>query len=316
MMESIRSGKVSPLSALLPALAIAFCAAAPTAEIRAAEPQLRSEMLVSTDWLQRRINDRRLIVIEVGRDRGVYESGHIPNARWLDVASILTERNGVPAELPPLSRLEEVFISLGIGERDRVVLYSRESLLAERAYFTLDFIGHGARVSLLDGGFTRWNRENRRLSTTAPAFTARDIHLRPQPCVYVRHSALKEILAHENPLTPYVRLLDARSPESYRGTAVDAAVPRPGRIPGAVNVYWRDYLAADGRSLLPPDQLRQLHDDAGLRPDRPVIVYCRTGMEASMSYFILRYLGFSQVILYDGSFSQWSQDLETPVMAP
>jgi thiosulfate/3-mercaptopyruvate sulfurtransferase len=315
-MESIRAGRVSPPAALLTALAIAFGAAAPAAEVQAAEPQLRPEMLVSTGWLQRRVNDRRLVAIEVGRDRSAYESGHIPNARWLDVASILIERNGVPAELPPLSRLEEIFISLGIGERDRIVLYSRDPLLAARAYFTLDFIGHGARVSLLDGGFTRWNSENRRLSTSASPIAARDIQLRPQPCHFVRHAALREILAHENPLFPSVRLLDARSPESYRGTAVDAAVPRPGHIPGAVNVYWRSYLAADGTTLLPSDQLRQLHDGAGIRSDRPVIVYCRTGMEASMSYFVLKYLGFPQVILYDGSYSQWSQDPEAPVTAP
>lgn len=39
------------------------------------------------------------------------------------------------------------------------------------------------------------------------------------------------------------------------------------------------------------------------------IVYCRTGMQASVTYFVLRYLGYD-VSLYDGSFLEWSNSGE------
>ena len=45
--------------------------------------------------------------------------------------------------------------------------------------------------------------------------------------------------------------------------------------------------------------------------DKNLITYCRSGMEASMTYFVLRYLGFDPS-LYDGSFVEWSNE-ETPV---
>jgi len=53
------------------------------------------------------------------------------------------------------------------------------------------------------------------------------------------------------------------------------------------------------------DHLAELEQAAGGK-DRPIVVYCRTGVEASMTYFVLRYLGFRPA-LYDGSFVDWNK---------
>ena len=37
-----------------------------------------------------------------------------------------------------------------------------------------------------------------------------------------------------------------------------------------------------------------------------MVVYCRTGVQASWDYFVARYLGY-QVKMYDGSFIDWSR---------
>jgi Hen1-like subunit of RNA repair complex len=51
--------------------------------------KVRSEMLVSTDWLAKHINDRDVFVIHVAADRKHYDDGHLPGARFLSSKEML-----------------------------------------------------------------------------------------------------------------------------------------------------------------------------------------------------------------------------------
>jgi thiosulfate/3-mercaptopyruvate sulfurtransferase len=68
----------------------------------------------------------------------------------------------------------------------------------------------------------------------------------------------------------------------------------------------------DDMTLLPEANLRKLYEASGVTPDRPVITYCNTGMQASQSYFTLKYLGYD-THMYDGSFSEWSNAKDAAV---
>ena len=59
-------------------------------------------------------------------------------------------------------------------------------------------------------------------------------------------------------------------------------------------------------------ELRALYEKAGVSSTSTNIVYCRTGMQASMTYFVLKFVG-RDAILYDGSFEEWSRHTELPV---
>ena len=66
----------------------------------------------------------------------------------------------------PSKSCKAFFERLGIGDEARIVLYGDNSgLSAARAYFTLDYLGHGARAALLDGGLEKWKTERRPIST-------------------------------------------------------------------------------------------------------------------------------------------------------
>jgi thiosulfate/3-mercaptopyruvate sulfurtransferase len=64
--------------------------------------------------------------------------------------------------------------------------------------------------------------------------------------------------------------------------------------------------------LKSPEQLREMYSQAGFTGESQVITYCRTGHSASMTYFVLKYLGYD-VRLYDGSFSEWQASAANPV---
>src|SRR5215510_9877759 len=73
---------------------------------RAARLKVRSEMLVSTDWLAKHINDRDVFVIHVAAERKPFDNRLTPGARFLSSKEILTTRNGVANELPAAADLQ------------------------------------------------------------------------------------------------------------------------------------------------------------------------------------------------------------------
>ena len=74
-----------------------------------------------------------------------------------------------------------------------------------------------------------------------------------------------------------------------------------------MNVPWDYNVTADSVPVFrDADTLRLLYGGCGVPLRASVIVYCRSGMQASVTYFVLRYLG-TDVRLYDGSYAEWSR---------
>src|SRR5258708_3416830 len=127
----------------------------------------RPEMLVSTGWLETNLANPKLVIPHVSGSRPAYEAGHIPGARFVAQSDLVVTRDGVPNELPATADLKRLLEAAGVSDDSRVILYSDSSVLpATRAYFTLDYLGHGDQAALLDGGLEKWRSEGRMLVPT------------------------------------------------------------------------------------------------------------------------------------------------------
>jgi thiosulfate/3-mercaptopyruvate sulfurtransferase len=271
---------------------------------------VRTDMLVSTDWLA--ANPAKAVVLEVGSQDG-YAAGHIPGARLLLTTELVVPRNGTPNELPAVDELEALFTRLGTGDRERIVLYSRDPILAARAWFTLDYLGHGRRASVLDGGLAKWTAEQRPVTADVPAFEPAPFHANVKPAAVSQFKAVKELVRFREVLGKDLVILDARAPEQFSGQEAGPDVYRAGHIPGAKNVPWGENLTAgEIARYLPERELRELYTKAGVTARSTNVLYCRTGMQAAVNYFALRYLGF-EVTLFDGSYVEWTRDGSTQI---
>ncbi len=270
-------------------------------------------MVVTTEWLAAHANDPGLSVLHVGADRQSYEAGHIPGAHFVALREIAVTREGTPNELPPAADLTRLFERLGIGDGGQIVLYGDEQgLLAARLFFTLDYLGHGNRTALLDGGLETWRAEGRAVSTQEPASSPHPFTPRLNPDVLVTLPIVRDVswLVIRRRDAPWV-LIDARPEAQFIGTEPGADVQRPGHIPGATSVFWQRALASPERPMLRSvAELRRLYADAA--PGRTIITYCRTGVQASFGYFVARYLGYPAK-MYDGSFVEWSKAADSEV---
>lgn len=275
-------------------------------------PKVRSELLVSTDWLAKNLSSKNVFVLHVTSNQKTFEAGHIPGARFVSTGDLLATREGVANELPPVEQLQKLFEATGIGDEGKIVLYGdNNGLAAARAFFTLDYLGHGDRAALLDGGLEKWKAEKREVQTQAAAPAAAKFTPRPRPSVLVKLSAMRDLSwVAANVADSSVGILDARPEEQYVG----AANTRTGHIPGAANLYWMKQLtSASDLTLKPASELQKMFTEAGLKPGQKVVTYCNTGMQASHAYFTLKYLGYD-VSMYDASFSEWSKAEGTAVV--
>ena len=107
-------------------------------------------------------------------------------------------------------------------------------------------------------------------------------------------------------------LVDARAGERYRGE-VEPLDPRPGHVPGAVNVsaatLYEDGPDADRRPA--PRAARTRPRTGVLDPETPVAAYCGSGVSAARDVLALAVLGVDAA-LFPGSWSAWSNDPRRP----
>ena len=248
----------------------------------AAAPAARQDMLVSTDWLSKHLTDANVVVLHVSANRNAYDAGHIHGARFVALPELAVTRNGVPNELPEVPALQKVFETAGVSDNTRVILYGDTSVLpATRAYFTLDYLGHGDRAALLDGGLEKWRSEGRMLTKDAPAVSAGSFTPRPKPEIVMQIDTVKDITAKGGqPGTPV--LLDVRPTADYSGE-------KGTHIPTARNLNWMDsQVSREDQTLKPEASLRSLFETAGVKEDRPVVTYFKPlqfTVEHAFDYF-------------------------------
>ena len=256
-----------------------------------------TDMLVSTDWLAQHSTDARVVILHVAPNRTIYDNGHIPGARFVALSDLAVTVNGVPNELAPVADLKKVLEAAGVSDDTRVILYSDASVLpATRAYFTFDYLGHGDHAALLDGGLDKWRSEGRMLAKDAPAPSQGHLTPHPKPELVVPMDAVKQMSA--KPSSSEV-LLDVRSADDYHGE-------KGSHIPGALNAFWMEnQLSRESQALKPEDALRKQLEAHGVEAGKRVVTYCNSGMQATQSYFTLKYLGYD-VRMYDGSMSEWN----------
>jgi thiosulfate/3-mercaptopyruvate sulfurtransferase len=271
-----------------------------------ADRRVRSEMLVSTDWLASHLRDKNLVVLCIVDDEQFYWRGHIPESRMIRLSELVRIRDGVPNQLPSVGQLRHVFEGAGLEDRSRIILYGeRSGVMAARAYFTLDYLGLADRSALLDGGVEKWRAEGRPEATVAPRVDRTKLKTDAHPEILVGMQQMAEYSRAE-PGSSAPVLIDARPREEYEGQRLSENVSKAGHIPDAIGVYWREMLIpGDIPQLLSPADLRKLFA-LPTQNHKEVVTYCRTGMQSSFDYFVLKYLGYKPR-MYGGSFYEWSR---------
>jgi thiosulfate/3-mercaptopyruvate sulfurtransferase len=300
---------IRKISFILPCLTLLIACG-----LSAASP--RDGLVVSTAWLSKHITDPDLVLLHVG-DKGGYEAGHIPGARLTSMADVSISDHtgqGLMLEMPVAEELKKKLEALGISDNSRVIVYYGKDWVSPstRILFTLDYAGLGSRSSLLDGGQEAWVKSGGALTKDAtPAKTGTLAALQIRPLVVDAVTVRSRIDA------PGFAVVDGRSASFYDGTDTGEdhrGKQRTGHVHNAHSIPFTS-ITDDTLYLKSPAELEALFTKAGVKPTDTVIGYCHIGQQTTAMLFAARTLGH-RVLLYDGSFEDWSRHADYPVDNP
>ena len=206
-------------------------------------------MLITTDELSSLLDDSNLILADT-RSFKEYSEGHIPGAVHLDLFAfhwIDTSKQGIENFN---NQSKSLLSFLGVTPEKKVVFYDSVSgMLAARGVWMLMYFSH-ENVMMLDGGITKWQKENLTIETKPNGFKPSDFSGKTNPEIISGFEYIRDNL--EN-----MKILDARSPGEYDGSTVRAA--QSGHIPNAINIDWSQNLKEDG-TFKSDEELSKMYD--------------------------------------------------------
>jgi thiosulfate/3-mercaptopyruvate sulfurtransferase len=274
------------------------------------------QVLVETEWVEAKVGDPGMRVLDVDEDTEAYGRGHLEGAlgiHWRNDLQDPIRRDFIGPEA-----FAALMDKLGVSTDTMVVLYGgNNNWFAAYAYWYFKYYGHNL-VRLMDGGRKKWELEKRRM-TTEPAKVASSSGYRVGgPTREIR--ALRKLVEEKVVGNPEFGLVDVRSPEEYRGELLaplhlpQEQAQKPGHIPGAMNIPWAKAVNPETGAFLPLDQLKALYAGQGITPDREVVAYCRIGERSAHTWFVLHeLLSYPHVRNYDGSWTEWGSLVGAPI---
>ena len=267
-----------------------------------------SNTLVSTEDLAKHLDDPQWIIFDcrftlTAPDGGrlLYEKSHIPGAHYVhldnDLSAPVTETSG-RHPLPDAQVFAEKLCAWGVGVNKQVVVYDDSyGAMAVRMWWMLRWLGHPG-VALLDGGFPKWQREQRPLTAALPEVHKANCACLPEPSQIVDVNDVVRASQSGDAL-----IIDARPDRRFSGE-YEPLDPVAGHIPGSINWSFEENLDIDG-TFMPPEALRE-NFQALLKGRAPwqVIHSCGSGVTACHNLLAMEIAGLPGSRLYPGSWSE------------
>ena len=263
--------------------------------------------LVSTEWLASVTNAPEIKIVDVRPKGTAFTTAHIPGAAYLSCESLRSTIDGIPAMVIPADEIAMQLGRIGVKRTDTVVLYSDNLRDATLVSMALARVGH-PEYAVLHGGLNKWVAEQRPVTSDIPTPTA--VTYKPVKGADTFTADIADVKAVLNDGKTVI--LDVRFADYFAGKKSDEA--RAGHIPGAVNREYTFDLVPGSELWQSTDRLKAAYEGLGITTHTPVIVHCRTGHQASQTYFLLKHLlGVKNVRWFDASWSAWAARKDLPV---
>ncbi len=262
--------------------------------------------IISVDELAEMMEEGDVVVVSA-RSPKDYAKVHLPGAVNLWHKDLYKEGD-IQALLKSPEEIAGILGGLGISADETIVVYdSGKTKFAGRVYWVLEYMG-AQDVLMLDGNMKMWRKGRKPVTKDAPEITPAEFVAAPVESIYASIDYVKSGLGNAD----FV-LVDARDEDEYNGKKGETK--RKGHIPGSIRLDYVEVLNEDG-TLKSKDDLTKVFSEAGVTPDKDVVLYCETSVRAGIVYLALTsILDYPKVRVYDGALYEWSADAGNVVEA-
>ncbi len=283
-------------------------------------PLVNSAAKADSGHIAQRLYDKDFAVIDARTDEeymgwqlyGETRGGHIPKAVHIPYAWFYNSDKTTLS----YKELKTLLESRGITPDKEVTSHCTAGIRSGYVYFVLRLMGY-SRSSNYDASIWDWAD-----NTTLPMEKATNYATAVYP------GWVKALIDYHKPGSTtaappqyaYDRSHKYLIFETQWGTLADATAYNAGHIPGAIHSDSDTYENGFPRwFLLPDNELKAAAGRMGITPDTTVIVYSDSTIFSARLWWILKYLGVTDVRFLNGGYQQWvagGYPTETTVNSP
>lgn len=247
--------------------------------------------VTEADNLKVLITEPDVLVIDA-RSPEDYGKGHLQGAVNLP-PSELTVGTPVPGMIAPKAQVEKILGQNGISNTTKLYIYDNNgSVNASRLWWVLKTYGH-EKAFVINNGETAVVASGLPLTAEASSIT---------PTLYTAKEMDSQMIASLEEVkaitegTSQAKLVDVRTQVEFD----EGAIPNAILYPHTKNLY------KDGTFRSAQD-IYLNYKDLGLNREDEIVLYCKTSFRATMTALLLNEAGFTNVKVYDGAWSEWSE---------
>ena len=241
----------------------------------------------------------------------------LPHTIHIDPSSLISNRLPAPGKVPENNQLITLCQKLQLTKNTHIIAYDCEGGgWAGRLIWTLNLLNHNAWSYI--NGVVHANQVEHCLDSLLhfpeqnPHKINEDYSTHPTKTLNINSPVITskdELLALLQEKTKNLVIWDTRSIEEYSGKIVRAQ--RGGHIPTAVHLDWLTLI--DPKTKKIHKEASQILEEKGITPEKKIIMYCQTHHRSAFAYLLLKLLKYKDISAYDGSWSEWGNDPNTPV---
>ncbi|MEK6813221.1 MAG: rhodanese-like domain-containing protein [Nitrospirota bacterium] len=275
-------------------------------------------VIVNTDYVLKNKDKAGTILLDARAEDG-YKKGHIPGAINLGGKGASKVLRDVDARILPTAKLEKILGDAGITREAEIIVYSiKGDPSATVPFWILEYLG-AEKAKVYMGGIDDWATAKHPLAADVKKLPAAKFTAKVRADRLATTDYVKKNLKNKE-----VQILDVRTTKEFSGDDIRAL--RGGHIAGSVNIpYEQAWVDPEAAKKLGAGQAKDRHgmalkDDKGLAaiykafdPKKEVVALCQTGTRSTLTYAVLRDMGYTKVRNYDDSWIVWGSNLDLPV---
>ena len=262
--------------------------------------------IVNAAWLFENLNNPLLILVDGSLKKSIkdglaIENKVIPTAFAFDWDKFSDLTNKLPHMMPSAEKFTQSAQELGINENSILVVYDQAGIYSSARVWWM-FLAMGLKnCFVLDGGLPEWLKQGysyvREYSIPKQKGNFR--------AVYKSQFISSQDEVSRASIAKNKLIIDARSADRFNGKIAEPRVGiRAGHIPNAINIPFEDVLF--DHKIRPNIALEKIFERVGHK-NTPLIFSCGSGVTACIDALAASLIGFENISIYDGSWSEWGQ---------
>ena len=245
--------------------------------------------LISAKETAKIMNDDNVILVST-RKASDYTKVHIKDAVNIDILS-LCEPGDIKGVLKSPEEISKELGAKGINKDKKIIIYDNgKNINAGRLYWILEYLGF-KDVKILDGHMKAWRAARKPVTKYATKITPVTCSPSLNKDIIVDYDYVKANLNN-----PKVIIVDVQSQKEFD----------EGHIPNAKIFEHKIIIIEENGTLKSPEEISKLLTEAGITPDKEIILYCATSARAGIVFMaMVSMLDYPNVKIYDGAYNEW-----------